>query len=200
MNPAPTTPTAASPLAARATTLEIDLAHSTAQFSVKHLMVSNVRGEFTKLTGTVELDEQDITRSRVQATIDASTIATRDEKRDAHLKSADFFDVEKYPTITFKSTSVQKAGKGKLKVTGDLTLHGVTRQVVLDVEGPSAEAKDPWGNVKIGANASTRINRKDFGLTWNTALEAGGVLVGEEVAITLDLELTKKAPEKTTAN
>ena len=200
MNPAPTTPTAASPLAARATTLEIDLAHSTAQFSVKHLMVSNVRGEFTKLTGTVELDEQDITRSRVQATIDASTIATRDEKRDAHLKSADFFGVEKYPTITFKSTSVQKAGKGKLKVTGDLTLHGVTRQVVLDVEGPSAEAKDPWGNVKIGANASTRINRKDFGLTWNTALEAGGVLVGEEVAITLDLELTKKAPEKTTAN
>lgn len=180
------------PAAARASSWEIDPSHSTAQFSVKHLMVSNVRGEFTKMSGTLELDEKDITRSSVQATIDAASIDTRDEKRDAHLKSADFFDTAKHPTLTFKSKKVERAGKGKLKVTGDLTLRGTTREVVLSVEGPTAGVKDPWGNVKAGASATTKINRKDYGLAWNAALETGGVVVGDEVAITLDLELTKK--------
>ncbi|MGC4114112.1 MAG: YceI family protein [Myxococcales bacterium] len=185
------------PVLAQASSFEIDSSHSSAQFSVKHLMVSNVRGEFTKVSGTLELDEKDPTRSTVEASIDASSISTRDEKRDAHLKSADFFDVAKHPTITFKSKTVQRAGKGRLNVIGDLTMHGATREVVLAVEGPTAEVKDPWGNVKRGASATTRINRKDFGLAWNAALETGGVVVGEEVAITLDLELVKKAAQPT---
>ena len=181
------------PAATGASTWEIDSAHSSAQFSVRHLMVSNVRGEFGKVTGTVVYDGKDIGKSTVEATIDASTISTRDEKRDGHLKSPDFFDVAKYPTITFKSTKVEKAGKDKLKVIGDLTIHGVTKQATLNVDGPSAAQKDPWGNEKSGAEATTKINRKDFGLTWNKALESGGVVVGEEVTITLDVELLKKA-------
>lgn len=180
------------PSLAFAATYEIDSAHSGAHFTVRHLMVSNVRGEFGKVTGTVNIDEKDITKSTVEATIDASTINTREPKRDEHLRSADFFDVAKFPTITFKSKKVAKAGEGKLKVTGDLTMHGVTKEVVLDVEGPAKDAKDPWGNVKSGASATTRLNRKDFGLGWNQALETGGVMVGEEVAVTIDLELTKK--------
>jgi polyisoprenoid-binding protein YceI len=184
----------AAPSFAFAATYEIDSAHSGAHFTVKHLMVSNVRGEFGKVTGTVNIDEKDITKSTVEATIDASTINTREPKRDEHLKAPDFFDVAKYPTITFKSTKVAKAGQGKLKVTGDLTMHGVTKQVVLDVDGPAKEAKDPWGNIKSGASATTKLNRNDFGLTWNKALETGGVVVGEEVNVTIDLELLKKAP------
>lgn len=180
------------PSFAFAATYEIDSAHSGAHFTVRHLMVSNVRGEFGKVTGTVNIDEKDITKSSVEASIDVSTINTREPKRDEHLKSADFFDVEKYPTITFKSKKVAKAGAGKLKVTGDLTMHGVTKEVVLDVEGPAKEAKDPWGNIRSGATATTKLNRKDFGLGWNQALETGGVMVGEEVAVTIDLELTKK--------
>lgn len=183
------------PNVARASNWEIDSSHSTAQFSVRHLMVANVRGEFSNVTGKLELDEKDIRKSTVEATIDAASITTRDAKRDAHLKSADFFDTAKYPTLTFRSKKVEKASAGKLRVIGDLTLHGVTREVTLAVEGPTAAVKDPWGNVKAGASASTRINRKDFGLTWNAALETGGVVVGEEVAITIDLELVKKAPE-----
>ena len=183
----------AMPSMALASDWDIDGGHSSAQFSVRHLMVSNVRGEFGKVTGTVKLDDKDITKSVVEATIDVGSINTRDEKRDGHLKSPDFFDVAKFPTITFKSKKV--AGKaGKLKVTGDLTIHGVTKEVVLDVEGPAKEAKDPWGNVKSGAAAFIKINRKDFGLGWNKALETGGVVVGEEVSITLDIELLKKAP------
>jgi polyisoprenoid-binding protein YceI len=181
------------PSFAFASTYEIDSAHSSAGFSVKHMMVSNVRGEFGKVTGTVNLDDKDITKSTVEAVIDVSTINTREPKRDEHLKSKDFFDVAKYPTITFKSTSVKQAGDGKLEVAGNLTMHGVTKPVTLAVEGPAKEAKDPYGNIKSGATATTKLNRKDFGLSWNAALETGGVAVGEDVAVTIDLELNKKA-------
>jgi polyisoprenoid-binding protein YceI len=183
----------AAPSLALAADYDIDPAHSAASFSVRHLMVSNVRGEFGKVTGSLTLDEKDVTKSSVVATIDATTLNTREPKRDEHLKSPDFFDVAQYPTLTFKSTKVEKAGKGQLKVTGDLTMHGVTKPVVLYVEGPGAEVKDPWGNTKRGFTATTKLNRKDFGLSWNKALETGGVAVGEEVAVTLDLELTRKA-------
>ncbi|WP_223637103.1 YceI family protein [Corallococcus sp. EGB] len=183
----------AAPSFAFASTWELDSAHSSAQFAVKHMMVSTVRGAFSNVKGTINLDDKDITKSTIEATIDAKTINTNEPKRDEHLRSADFFDVEKYPTITFKSTKVAKAGKDKLNVTGDLTMHGVTKPVVLAVEGPTAETKDPWGNVRRGATATTKIKRSDFGLTWNKALEAGGVAVGDEITITLDLETTKKA-------
>ena len=181
----------ASPSLAFATEYVIDSAHSAAQFSVKHMMVSNVRGAFSKVTGKANIDETDITRSTVEATIDATTINTNEPKRDEHLRAADFFDTAKYPTITFKSTKVEKAGEG-LKVAGDLTMHGVTKPVTLNVEGFTTESKDPWGNFKRGGTATTKINRKDFGLGWNKVLETGGVAVGEEIAITLDLELNKK--------
>ncbi len=181
----------ASPSMAFAAEYVIDSAHSAAQFSVKHMMVSNVRGAFSKVTGTANIDEKDMTKSTVEAVIDATTVNTNEPKRDEHLRSADFFDTAKYPTITFKSTKVEKAGEN-FKVTGNLTMHGVTKPVVLDVEGFTTEAKDPWGNTKRGGTATTKINRKDFGLGWNSVLETGGVAVGEEVAITLDLELNKK--------
>ncbi len=181
----------ASPSLAFAAEFVIDSAHSAANFSVKHMMVSNVRGSFSKVTGTANIDEKDITKSTVEAVIDATTVNTNEPKRDEHLRSADFFDTAKYPTITFKSTKVEQAGQG-LKVTGNLTLHGVTKPVVLDVEGFTSEAKDPWGNTTRGGSATTKINRKDFGLGWKSVLETGGVAVGEEVAITLDLELNKK--------
>ena len=173
-------------------TYTIDPAHSTAGFKVRHLMVANVRGEFSGVGGTVIYDPANPANSSIDATIDARTIHTRDEQRDAHLKSADFLDVEKYPTITFVSKKVAKVDEGEWKVTGDLTLHGVTKSVTLDVEGPSPEAKDPWGNVKTGASAATKVNRTDFGLVWNAALETGGVLVGEDVHISLELELLRK--------
>lgn len=183
---------AAAPALAGAATYELDPAHSSAQFSVRHMMVTNVRGDFGTIAGKVVLDEKDLTKSTVEATIDATSINTRDRKRDDHLKSADFFDVAKFPTITFKSSKVQKVADGKLKVTGMLTMRGVSREVTLDVEGPTAEIKDPWGNIKRGASATTKINRKDFGVNWNAPLETGGLVVGEEVAITLDIQLTKK--------
>jgi len=184
----------AAPSAAFAAEYVIDSAHSGAAFRVKHLMVANVNGTFSNITGTVNYDEKDVTRSTVEATIDAKTINTNEPKRDEHLRSPDFFDTEKFPTITFKSTKVEKASENALKVTGNLTLHGVTKPVVLDVEGMGQEVKDPWGNTKRGATATTKINRKDFGLTWNKALEAGGVTVGDDVKITIDLELNKKQP------
>ena len=168
----------------------IDPAHSTAGFKVRHLMVANVRGEFSGVSGTVVFDAAAPENSRVEASIDTKTIHTRDEQRDTHLKSADFLDAEKYPAITFVSKKIAGAG-GEWKVTGDLTIHGVTKEVTLEVEGPAPEAKDPWGNVKTGATAETRINRKDFGLVWNVALETGGVLVADEIAITLELELLR---------
>ncbi len=179
------------PSLALATTWEIDPSHSSAGFSVKHLMVTNVHGQFSNVKGTVKVDDKDITKSTVEATIDATTVNTHDAKRDEHLKSADFFDVTKFPTLTFKSTKVEKAGTG-LKVSGDLTIKGITKPVVLAVEGPTQPIKDPWGNTKVGASATTTVNRKDFNLTWNKALEGGGVLVGDEVKITLELELGKK--------
>jgi polyisoprenoid-binding protein YceI len=172
-------------------TWNIDPVHSTAQFKVKHMMISNVKGEFTKITGKLELDEADITKSRVEAFIDATTINTREDDRDTHLKSADFLDVEKFPDLSFKSTQVSKSGEGELSVEGDLTMRGVTRKVVFEVEGPSPATKDPWGNTRIGLSATTRVHRKDFGLNWNAVLEAGGILVGEEVAISLDVEFIK---------
>ena len=174
----------------QAVTYTIDPAHSTAGFKVRHLMVANVRGEFSGVAGTVVFDASAPENSRVEARIDATTIHTRDEQRDAHLKSADFLDVGKFPAIAFVSKKIAGAG-GEWKVTGDLTIHGVTKEVTLDVEGPAPEAKDPWGNVKSGASAATKINRKDFGLVWNVALETGGVLVAEEIAITLELELLR---------
>lgn len=173
------------------TTWKIDPVHSAAEFKVKHMMISNVKGQFTGIVGSLSLDDGDILHSSVQASIDAASINTREPQRDAHLKSADFFDVEKFPTLTFKSTRLSRNGHGEFEVTGDLTIHGVTRKVVFEVEGPSSPAKDPWGNVRLGLSAITKINRKDFGLTWNTALETGGILVGDDVTITLDVQFVK---------
>ncbi|MGH9492827.1 MAG: YceI family protein [Terriglobales bacterium] len=177
---------------AQAVQWEIDPVHSSAQFSVRHMMVSNVRGEFAKLSGTVVYDPKNLKVSSVEATIDATSINTHEPKRDEHLKSPDFFDVAKYPTLSFQSKKVEKAGAGKLRVTGDLTIHGVTKEVVLYVEGPSPEVR-MGANIRSGASASTTINRKDFGLVWNKALETGGVLVGDEVKITLEIEMGRKA-------
>ena len=178
---------------ARASVWEIDSAHSSTEFSVKHMMVSTAKGRFDKITGTLNLDDKNPTKSSIELTIDANTIDTHEPKRDAHLKSPDFFDVAKFPTITFKSTKIEKAGKGKYKVTGDLTMHGVTKPVTLAVDGPTAPLKNPFGSTSSGASATGKINRKDWGLTWNKPLEAaGGVLVGDEVTINVDLELTSK--------
>jgi polyisoprenoid-binding protein YceI len=172
-------------------TWNLDPVHSVVEFKVKHMMISNVKGQFTGITGVLTLDENDITKSRVEATIDASTINTRDAGRDTHLKSADFLDVEKYPTLTLKSKSVKRTGADEGTVIGDLTVHGVTREVVFQVEGPTAPGKDPWGNTRFGLSATTKISRKEFGLTWNAALEAGGFLVGDDVTITLDVQFVK---------
>lgn len=173
-------------------TYTIDPSHSSANFSIKHMMIAKVHGGFEKISGKLIFDPADPQSSSVEVSIDAASINTREAQRDTHLRSADFFDVEKYPALTFKSTRVEGSG-GELKVTGDLTIHGVTRTVTLDVEGPSEEMKDPWGNAKIGASASTKIKRKDFGLTWNAALEAGGFLVGDDVSISLDIQFVKQA-------
>ena len=173
------------------TTWNIDPAHTTVEFKVRHMMITNVKGQFTGVTGVLTLDEQDITKSHVEASIDATSINTREADRDTHLKSADFLDVEKFPTLTFASTRVTPTGEGEAQVEGDLTIHGVTRRVEFAVEGPTPPGKDPWGNTRIGWTATTRINRKDFGLTWNAALETGGILVGDEVTITFDVEAIK---------
>jgi len=175
-----------------ASTWNIDPEHSNVGFKVRHMMVSNVKGNFDKHTGVVEIDDKDITKSKVEVSIDTNSINTNMQKRDEHLRSAEFFDVAKFPKMTFVSKKVARAGKDKLKVTGDLTLHGVTKEVVLGIEGPSKESKDPWGNIRKGAMATTKINRKDFGLVWNAALETGGVAVGEEITITLEIEMIKK--------
>lgn len=183
------TPTAT--LQAGTTTWKIDPVHSVAEFKVRHMMISNVKGQFTSITGSVMLDPNDITKSRVEASADAASINTREAQRDAHLKSPDFFDVEKYPKLTFASTRVERRSEGKVAVMGNLTIHGVTREVVFDVEGPTSPRKDPRGNIRIGVSATARINRKDFGLNWNAALEAGGFLVGDEVTITLEVEFVQ---------
>jgi polyisoprenoid-binding protein YceI len=173
------------------TTWNIDPAHSMAEFKVKHMMIANVKGQFSKVSGALFLDESDLANSRVEASIEAASIHTRDEQRDAHLKSPDFFDVEKFPTLHFKSKSISIVRDGELAVEGDLTIRGVTHKVRFAVEGPTPPAKDPWGNTRVAVSATTKINRKDFGLTWNAALETGGILVGDEVTITLDAEFVK---------
>jgi len=175
-----------------ATTWKIDPAHTAAQFAVKHLMISTVRGAFKNVNGTINWNESDVTKSTVNVTIDATTVDTGEAPRDKDLKSDKFFDTADYPTLTFKSTKVEQAGAGKLKVTGDLTIRGVTKQVVLDVDGPSASVKDPWGNTRSALSASTKINRQDFGVKWNANIDGGGVVVGDDVNITIDLEMVKQ--------
>ena len=174
-------------------TYTIDSAHSSAQFTVRHMMITNVRGSFKKVTGSIVYDPETHTESSVEATIDAGSISTNDEQRDAHLRSGDFLDAEHYPAITFKSTKVEHTGDDEAKVTGDLTIHGVTKPVVLRVEGPTPESKDPWGNARIGLSAFTKIKRSDFGLTWNAALETGGLLVGDELKIDIDISAIRQA-------
>lgn len=178
---------------AQSVTYQLDPQHSMAQFKVRHLMISNVKGEFAKLSGSVTFNPADLASSRVEVTIDAASIHTREPQRDEHLKSADFLDVAKYPEITFRSTAIVAAGKNAYEVVGDLTIRGVTQPVALNVESLSDEVKDPWGNYRRGATARTKIERKDFGLVWNATLETGGVLVGDDVEITIDAELTRKA-------
>jgi polyisoprenoid-binding protein YceI len=177
---------------AATSTWKLDPRHSAAQFSVKHMGISTVRGGFSKVDGTVQYDEQDVTKSTVEVTIDVSTVDTREPARDKDLRSDHFFDVEHFPTMTFKSTKVEQLAAGKLKVTGDLTIRGTTKQVVLDVDGPSAPIKDSWGNQRSAINATTRINRQDFGVKWNATLDNGGVVVSDDVNINIDAEMTKQ--------
>ena len=174
-----------------ASTWQIDPVHSDVEFGVRHLMVSTVRGHLGKVTGTLTLDEHDIAKSSVEATIDATGIDTREPKRDQHLKSPDFLDVAKYPSITFKSKRVAKVSDEKYTVTGDLTLHGVTKEVVLDVEGSPKPFTDPMGHAKMGGSARTKINRQDFGVSWNKNLDNGGVVVGNDLDVVIDLELVQ---------
>jgi polyisoprenoid-binding protein YceI len=173
---------------------QIDPAHSAAHFSVRHLMISNVRGEFTKLSGSALIYPADPAKSTVEITIEAASINTREAKRDEHLRSADFFDAANHPALTFRSKRVEALGLENFKLTGDLTIRGVTKEVTFDVEGPTASVKDPWGNIRAGVAASAKINRKDFGLVWNALTEAGGVVVGDEVKITIEAELIQQAP------
>jgi len=173
---------------------KLDPAHSAAHFSVRHLMISNVRGEFTKIGGSVLLNPADLTKSSVDVTIEAASLSTREPQRDEHLRSADFFDVAKYPTLTFRSKRIEKLGEEFFKVTGDLTIHGVTKEVTFDIEGPTPSVKDPWGNVRAGITGTTKINRKDFGLVWNALTESGGVMVGDEVKINIEAELIQQTP------
>src|SRR5262245_34465966 len=177
--------------AAQTSTWNIDPNHSTAQFTVRHLAISNVSGAFTKVTGNVVLNEKDITQSQVNATIDASSVDTRVPNRDQDLRSPNFLDVEKYPTLEFKSKRIVNSG-GKLQMIGDLTLHGTTREVTLDVDGPTPELSDPWGNIRRGFSATTTINRKDYGVVWNNTLKTGEAVVGDNVKIQIDVEIMRK--------
>jgi polyisoprenoid-binding protein YceI len=177
------------PAAAATSTWQIDPAHSAAQFAVKHLAISTVRGAFTSVKGTVQFDDKDITKSSVDVTIDVNSVDTRQPDRDKDLRSDHFFDAEHFPTITFKSKRVEQLSPGRLKITGDLTIHGITKEVVLEVDGPTAPVKDPWGNQRMAINATTKINRQDFGVKWNATMDNGGVVVGDEVSITIDAEM-----------
>jgi polyisoprenoid-binding protein YceI len=174
-------------------TYQIDPAHTHAQFKVRHLMVSNVKGDFDKVSGTVDYDEANPAASKINITVDVNSISTREPQRDAHLKSADFFDAEKFPTITFESTGVVKSGEDSFEVVGNLTIHGVTNAVDLNVEELTPEVKDPFGLYRRGATAKTTILRSDFGLHYNSILEAGGVAIGDQVHITIDTEFTRQA-------
>jgi len=177
---------------AATTTWQIDPAHTAAGFSVKHMMIATVRGQFKGVTGTVNWNDQDISNSVVDVTIDANTVDTGEPKRDADLKSANFFDVAHYPTITFKSTKIERISAAKMKVAGNLTIRGITKPVVLDVEGPSGAVKDPWGNTRVALNATTTVNRMDYGVKWNAKMDGGGIVVGDDVNINIDLEMIKK--------
>jgi polyisoprenoid-binding protein YceI len=190
MSTAATTPTQGS----KATQWKIDPAHTAAHFSVRHLMISNVRGEFTKVTGSAVIDPADPTKSSVEVEIDANSVNTREPQRDDHLRSPDFFDVANHPTLTFRSTRIEANGAEELKLTGNLTIRGVTKTVTFDVEGPTPTIKDPYGNLRVGISAATKINRKDFGLAFHALTETGGVMVGDEVKITLEAELVQQAP------
>jgi polyisoprenoid-binding protein YceI len=178
---------------AATSTWKIDPQHTAAQFSVRHLTISTVRGAFSKVTGTIQFDDQDVSKSSVDVTIDVSTVDTREPARDKDLRSEKFFDVEHFPAMTFKSTKVEQAGAGKLKVTGNLTIRGVTKEVVLDVDGPTAPITDPYGNQRAAVNATTKINRQDFGVKWNATIDGGGVVVGDEANINIDAEMIKQA-------
>jgi polyisoprenoid-binding protein YceI len=177
---------------AATSTWKIDPAHTSAQFAVKHLMISTVRGAFSKVNGTVTVDDQDISKSVVDVTIDVSTVDTREPSRDKDLRSEKFFDVEHFPTMTFKSKKVERVSSGKLKVTGDLTIRGVTKEVVLDIDGPTAPVTDPWGNQRAAVSATTKVNRLDYGVKWNATMDGGGVVVSDQVDITIDAEMTKQ--------
>jgi polyisoprenoid-binding protein YceI len=184
--------TIAVPAFAQSATWQLDPNHSNAQFTVRHLGISNVQGEFTKVTGTVQLDEADSTKSVVNVTIDVNSVDTRVADRDKDLRSPNFFDVANYPMMTFQSKKIARSDDGKLKMTGDLTIHGVTHEVTFDVDGPTPAIKDPWGNARRGVSATTKINRKDFGLVYNKALGTGEMVVGDSVDIKLDVEMIKK--------
>ena len=182
--------TTQTPDTATLTTWQIDPGHSEVGFAVKHLMISSVRGRFSGVKGTVVLDSEDLSRSSVEVEIDASTIDTREEKRDGHLRSPDFFDVEKYPTITFRSRRIEPQGGDRFRVTGDLTIRGVTREVVLDAT-EEGRGGDPWGGERVGFSATGKIDRREFGLTWNQALETGGVLVSNDIRLAIEAEAVK---------
>jgi polyisoprenoid-binding protein YceI len=190
MNTAVTAPSQST----KTTEWNIDPAHSAAHFSVRHLMISNVRGEFSKLSGNVVLNPADLTRSSVEVSLDTSSINTREPQRDEHLRSADFFDVANHPSITFRSKRITATGPEQFKLAGDLTIRGVSKEVTFDVEGPTPPIQDPWGNLRSGVSATAKINRKDFGLVWNALVEGGGVMVGDQVSITIEAELVQKAP------
>ncbi len=181
----------ASPVETGLTTWNLDGAHSRAAFAVRHMMIANVHGEFRELSGSLSLDKANIEGSSVNVTIKSASVQTNDPRRDEHLKSPEFFEVEKYPDLSFVSTKWQQKSDDEINVTGNLTIHGVTKEVVLKAEGPTPEVKDPWGGTRIGFAARTKIHRKDFGLGWNVALEAGGFVVGEEVTITLETQFVK---------
>jgi polyisoprenoid-binding protein YceI len=171
---------------------QLDKAHSSINFSVRHMMISTVRGRFEEFDGAFDVNEADPTRSKIEVQIQVASINTKEAQRDGHLKSPDFFDVEKYPTITFKSKRVEPVGNEKVRLVGDLTIKDISKEVVLDVEY-AGQAKSPWGTINAGFNAQTKINRKDWGLTWNVALETGGMLVGDEITISIELEIVKQA-------
>lgn len=178
---------------ATATSWTLDPAHTSVEFAAKHLMITTVKGRFSDVSGTIKMNEANPATSSVKAVIKAASIDTRTEQRDAHLKSVDFLEVERYPEITFTSTKVEPAGEDRYRITGDLTIHGITKSTVLDVTD-EGRTKDPWGGVRAGFSATTRIDRRDFGLTWNQVLESGGVVVGNEIRITIEVEATKDAP------
>jgi polyisoprenoid-binding protein YceI len=184
--------TLAGAASAAAASWAIDPAHTSVQFAIRHMMVSNVRGEFTKLTGSVQGDEAKPTEAVIAVVIDPGSVDTRDAKRDDHLRGADFFDVATHPVIAFKSKSIAAAGPGAFKVTGDLTMHGVTKEIVLDVADVTPAITDPFGKTRAGARATTKLNRKDFGINWSKTMDSGGLVVGEEVTVTVDVEAIKQ--------